>query len=129
MTTNVKPGDLARVVADPDGQGLLGAQILVLEAPTVASMPSGFAALLLMAGQRRHGQLWLCELLEARAVKRYLSGEPSIWPAGEELVIPDSRLKRIDPPADADDLWRDTPIPADHRPMEELADYVKEPKS
>ena len=104
---NVKPGDLARVVADPDYQGALGLQVLVIEEGT-----SSYAA-----AQREQFKcvVWRVELLESRCIRMWqFHGRwqitPVVLPAGyKELTIIDPSLRPIPPLAEDEAVYTSFP--------------------
>ncbi len=109
--SNVKPGDLARFIADPDDEGLIGCQVMVIAEPTMATV--GFSGMLMcdMMAVKWNSQIWAVQMLETRATSQ------TVFKAGEIVGAVDRFLKRIDPPAGDEDLWRDQPIESDnHKP-------------
>lgn len=102
--SNVKPGDLARVVADPDNQGTLGMQVLVVERAD--------DTLLYVRIHRGQGRIaWKAQALETRKIRD--STRTTLVTAGTLLYSTDNVLKRIDPPADSLDLLREEPLPGE----------------
>ena len=111
---NVKPGDMAKIISDPHNQGVLGLLVLVVE------RAKGRNAEYL----RQHYlcECWDIEILEARFIRGTFAGD-MLFKAGAVLLAADCALKRIDPPADWQDLYLTTPIEGEsypHRHMEDL---------
>lgn len=122
--TNVKPGDLARIIADPDGMGLNGVQVLVVGPPSQRGV---YALAADMMANKYQSLIWEIEVLQSVPnIPSFLTKRRSDVKPGERCYAPDKHLKRIDPPEDASDLWREEPIESDRRPMEELKQFVKE---
>lgn len=101
--SNVKPGDLARVVVDPDKQGFLGAMVAVQGTPQPRwnfLIPRGTI-------------YWECQMLESRHVDNQghtMAGASGVIKAGAFIVCDDRCLRRIDPPADTEQLYSTAPI-------------------
>jgi hypothetical protein len=104
--SNVKEGDLARLVFDAGGLGNEGAQMLVLE--PLSCKVGLLAAALVEAGM---GKMWMCQILQPMKLQE-LAGRssPRILPPGTIATFPDRDLRRIDPPADTEAIFRDRPI-------------------
>lgn len=100
--SNVKPGDLAKVVVDPDNQGFLGAQV------HIEGLPDAFERSL-VAPHLRHMLYWACTLLETRKGHDGFKYD-QLLKAGKRICIPDLFLKRIDPPADNEQLYSTEPM-------------------
>lgn len=107
--SNVKPGDIAKVVHDPQEE-LLGLQVLVLGEVRVND--SG-GLLQILEVIHAHGHIWDCQVLEHRRWTCQDCGKLHFMKAGETYAIPDRWLKRIDPPEDNEELYRDSPIEGD----------------
>ena len=105
--SNVKPGDLARVVADPGNQGTLGMQVLVVE----AAADNG--NLYIWAHKLKGRFVWKVQILETRKILERRG--PQFVAAGELLYSTDNVLRRIDPPADSLDLLREEPLPGERQ--------------
>lgn len=113
MATNVKPGDLAKVVADPYNQGTLGIQVLVVKR---AEAHDPYQHELKEHLERLNGgPEWECEVLEGRFIFEHHYGQRisnDIRP-GEHAWVNDTVLRRIDPPSDSLELMRDEPLPGE----------------
>jgi hypothetical protein len=113
---NVKPGDLARVVRG-DYQQLIGVQVYVEGEVPVGSLEE---LLMLASNMARHGQLWDCRFLESRFWKHpYAHCSGHVLKAGNTYAIPDAWLERIVPPADTDELLRETLLPHEEQPLQQ----------
>jgi hypothetical protein len=125
---NVKPGDFAVIIADPetrvDGQSNVGKKVHVMEAPKIRSFNEHLM-------QKHYGTIWLVQplqplyvvhILNMRAPKRYLDMKM------RRLVLPDSLLRRIDPPADTEETFTGNSTDADQqeRLLSELRKVHKE---
>ena len=107
---NVKPGDLARVIADnpPHVEGIAKMQVLVI------GLPSQYWN----HGHQCEHPHWEVEALESRdiTVRRHFAFD--LWEerhellkAGDILCCCDSMLRRIDPPADVEDVFKPEALP------------------
>jgi hypothetical protein len=111
---NVKAGDLARVVYDPQNQGVVGLQVYVVGPP----YPNDYLkAANIALVQKAHGLAWEVQLLETRAFS--YNGLRRLFRAGNHMIAADIALRRIDPPADSLDLLRTTHLP------NELREYLQ----
>lgn len=100
---NVKPGDMAKIVCDPHFPSNVGAMLLVVErAPEYeAGLTQGQGSI-----------VWLCKTLQplhAYLNIRNKGDGVGLIPAGNDFVTLDIWLRRIDPPANEDDVYDEAP--------------------
>lgn len=107
--SNVKPGDMAKIVKDHTEMNL-GVHVLV----TDEACQNSFIKILM---ERAFGQCWVCILLQhAKGVKYNDIGEPGpivMLPPGYKIYLSDNSLKRIDPPADTESVFGHEPLPGE----------------
>jgi hypothetical protein len=102
---NVKPGDFARLIADPSFPENVGAQMVVVKA---ATLPLGYYYVD-AEGNPIVGDRWECRVLQAVRAFFYPTGKPGLVSPGGGFVTMDAYLRRIDPPEGTEELYRDVP--------------------
>lgn len=107
--SNVQAGDLAKIIRSYEN---VGAQVLVLEAYTSPFYRS-----------YDDSPLWMVEALQPVWVLNALNAR-RLAPPGTKFLEADSCLKRIDPPEQDEQLFRDQPT--DEELAEELNHRIKE---
>lgn len=108
--SNVKPGDMAKIVKDATRLNL-GVHVLVTD--EVCQNP-----LIKVLMERAFGQCWVCELLQHAkgVVLEGVMGRPGPMidlSPGKKIYLSDSSLQRIDPPADSDAVFGHEPLPGE----------------
>jgi hypothetical protein len=101
---NVKPGDIARLIYCPSFAENVGRQMVVMRA---FPLPPGYRYVD-AAGNRLEGHNWLCRLLQPTWAFTPSRGR-FLAPAGCEFQTLDQYLRRVDPPGDTEELYRDVP--------------------
>lgn len=104
---NVKPGDLAKLIYDAEFPTNVGAQFLVKEEYRLRPGQT----LILKGNIMEPRKMWLLNPLQP--VRAFIHGGPKmgiVWP-GQEFFTFDSWLRRIDPPANDENLYTEDKLP------------------
>lgn len=122
---NVQPGDFARII---EGEN---SNVMVLVLDDLPLNPEGLRidpVYLAKAAAHFGSKLWRVELLQHADIWEMAGKKIMRRGPGYKVQCPDSWLRRIDPPEDTDEVFRDAPIDDEERNAEIVRRFFKETK-